>query len=67
MTKDQDKQIMKLLKVQDVIHPLCETTKGVLALKLTKDNDVFFILDNVPVNKDTNSQLMRIFKLNATK
>lgn len=61
---ERDNQIMKLLKVGEIRHTICNTDKGEFSLSLTKDgtgNDYRFILDAVPVEPKLNKQLLDIF------
>lgn len=58
-TISQDNEIMRVLKVSEVRRIICNTNKGVLELMLRKgDTKYFLTLDSVPLDKETNKELM---------
>ena len=58
-TISQDNEIMKLLHTSEVRRVICNTNKGVLELVIRKgENRYFLTLDSVPLDKETNKELM---------
>lgn len=65
INKLTDLKTMYLLKINDVRHLICNTSKGPLELKIVKDeNEYFFTLDAVPVDKQTNKDLLKLYGIN---
>ncbi len=61
---ERDNKIMKLLKLDDIRHPIFSSDKGDLRLVLAKGGsakDYFFILDAVPVGKEEQKKLMACY------
>lgn len=59
-------KLIKLLKVNEFSYILGRTNHGDLCLRITKDElDPIFTLDSVPVNKELNAELLKIYGLNA--
>jgi len=64
MNKQNDLRVMFLLKVHTVKHLICNTNAGALELNIRKDeNEYFFTLDSVPVNKDINNELKKLYNV----
>ena len=55
----KDDQIMKILNVSEVRRYICGTDKGILELLIRKgQNSYHLTLDSVPLDKETNKELM---------
>lgn len=66
MDKKRDLQTMYVLKVKEIRHPICNTSLGLLELKIVQDqNEYFFTLDSVPVDKATNRELIKLYGING--
>lgn len=54
-------QVMKILKLSEIRIPICDTTKGHLAMQIRwEEHDFNFILDAVPVDEEHNKSLKHI-------
>jgi len=61
MNIKQDNEIMRLLKVEYISHPIVNTSKGMLSLNLRKNEEEYkLLLDSVPVEKETEYTLMKL-------
>lgn len=59
-----DNQVMKLLKISSIDHPVARTSLGDLTLRLHWEGtseDYVFVLDSVVQDKDTNQALLKAF------
>jgi 5'(3')-deoxyribonucleotidase len=57
-----DKAIMRILKIKELRHVLAHTSSGELCRCIRKDEDeYFFTLDAVPVSKEQNEELKKIY------
>jgi len=59
-----DNRIMTVLRVKHISHDICQTSMGVLRLRLNKDEtgkDYRFVLDSVPVSDENNKDLLELF------
>ena len=64
MDKTKDLKTMYLLKVKEVRHPVCNTPLGTLELKIVAEqNEYFFTLDSLPLDKDTNAKLLKLYNI----
>lgn len=60
--KAQDLKTIYLLKIHNLKHLICNTEKGALELNIRKDeNEYFFTLDSVPLDKSTNNELLKLY------
>lgn len=60
MNPERDNAIIKALKVEYLIHPICKTTKGELAYMLRKGEDKYILLlDSVPYENDELETLLK--------
>ncbi len=60
-TLQEDKHIMTLLGVSELSRVIAHTNKGYLTLLLRKNEDKYhLILDSVPLDKETNKELMEM-------
>lgn len=60
-----DNAIMKSLKISEIRHVVAFTSKGDLAIMLNfgEHEDMYqFVLDAVPVEKDINKQLLKLYE-----
>ncbi len=58
-TREQDLQIMNLLKVKEISRIICDTDMGTLKLRIRKGETAYkFILDAVELPKELNNELM---------
>lgn len=58
-----NEEIMRILKVEDVQYPICETSKGKLSWQIRKGSDEkHLLLDSVPLSKETENELIKIIK-----
>ena len=54
----QDKELIRLLKVEYIAHPIVNTSKGLLAKVLRKGEDEYFLtLDAVPLSSELSKQI----------
>lgn len=54
----QDKELIRLLKVEYIAYPIANTSKGLLAKVLRKDEDEYFLtLDAVPLTEELAKQV----------
>jgi hypothetical protein len=59
-----DNQVMKLLKISSIDHPVAKTSLGELTLRLYWEGtseDYVFVLDSVVQDKETNQALLKAF------
>lgn len=62
MDKIRDLKTMYLLKIKSLRHPICKTPLGELDLNITEETQAYyFTLDAVPVDKDTNKNLLKLY------
>lgn len=60
-TLKQDDAVMKALDVKTIRRLICNTDKGALELMIRKGETKYFLtLDSVPLEADTNTELMEI-------
>jgi hypothetical protein len=60
---NKDKEIMRLLKVEYIAKPIVNTSKGLLALVLRKNEDEYhLVLDAVPLDKEKEQELMKLLR-----
>lgn len=53
---------MEILKVGQVIHPVCWTDKGNLGILIRKgEKEYRFMLDSVPMDDETDRKLNKLF------
>lgn len=65
MDKKLENEVMRLLKTHEIRIPLYKTPLGDLELKRGKDEDTYtFTLDSVPVNKDIQKELSKLWGIN---
>lgn len=65
MTTVEAQKLMQALKVTTISIPVATTSLGQLSVNLRKDeNEWFFTLDAVPVLKDLNEDLKKVFNYN---
>lgn len=60
----RDQAMMRALKVDELKHVLCHTSKGVLTLNIRKgesERDYHFVLDAVPLTKEANKEMFEKF------
>lgn len=60
----KDKEIMRVLKVDELRHIIAHTDKGDLSLMIRKDQNMGeyrFVLDAVPMEDEKNKKLMSLF------
>lgn len=64
MNKQQDLKTIYFLKIHTLKHLICNTNAGPLELNIRKDeNEYFFTLDSVPVSKDINKELLKLYEI----
>ena len=55
---NKDKEIIRLLKVEYIAHPIVNTSKGLLSKVLRKNEDHYhYVLDAVPLSEELNKQI----------
>ena len=53
MNIEKDQELMKILKISEIRHLICQTNKGELALQLRFGEDKYtYVLDSVPILDD---------------
>lgn len=63
MDIQKDKEIMLILKLKELRHVIAHTPMGEICLCLRFDEDnYFFTLDAVPVEKERNEKLLKLYK-----
>ena len=61
MNKKQDLELMRILKVDALAKPICNTSNGLLNLVIRKDNETYYLtLDAVPLSEEQNAQLLKL-------
>jgi len=64
MDKTKDLKTLYLLKAHTLKHLICNTNNGPLELCIRKEeNEYFFTLDSVPVSKDVNKELLKLYEI----
>ena len=64
MEKQTDLKTIYLLKINTLKHLIANTNAGPLELCIRKDeNEYFFTLDSVPLPKDLNRELLKLYKI----
>ena len=62
MNKQTDLKTIYLLKANIIKHYICNTNLGVLECNIRKDeNEYFFTLDSVPLPKELNRELSKLY------
>ena len=57
-------KVIRVLKLSDISIPYGKTNKGELYYKVIKDEtEGFFTLDSVPINKEENKELKKLFEI----
>ena len=57
----QDNKVMEILGTKEIRHAILSTDKGDLSLLIRKGETSYtFVLDAVPVSKETNTELMEL-------
>jgi len=60
--KTKDLKTIYALKVHTLKHLICNTNSGPLELNIRKEeNEYFFTLDSVPLDKNTNRDLLKLY------
>lgn len=60
-TKEQDIEIMKLLKLSEISRVICDTNMGTLKLRIRKGENVYrFVLDAVELPLALHNELMEL-------
>jgi len=60
---ERDQELMEILNINEINYTIANTDKGELVLSLRSDGDDYrFLLNNVPVDEDLNSRLMKFFE-----
>ena len=66
MNKEQQKEILKLLKVDYISIPIANTSKGLLALAIRKgESETFLTLDAVPLSEELSKQIYANLQVNT--
>ena len=64
MNKQIDTKTFYLLKANLIKHYICNTNLGVLECNIRKNEDeYFFTLDSVPVSKEINKELKKLYNI----
>lgn len=64
MNKEQDLRTIYLLKISTLKHLIANTNNGPLELNIRKDeNEYFFTLDSVPVSKEVDKELKKLYNI----
>lgn len=64
MEKQKDLKTLYLLKANIIKHYICNTNLGILECNIRKDeNEYFFTLDSVPLPKDLNNELLKLYNI----
>lgn len=64
MDKTKDIKTLYMLKLHALKHLICNTNQGALEVNIRKDeNEYFFTLDSVPVDKNTNKELCKLYNI----
>lgn len=64
MNKTQDLKTIYLLKIHTLRHLICNTNSGPLELNIRKDEpEYYFTLDSVPISKDINKELLKLYNI----
>ena len=58
---DLDSQVISRLKLSSIQHYIARTSSGDLYLTYKKDGNHQFFLDSVPLDKDTNKDLLNLY------
>ena len=62
--KKIDLKAIYLLKLTSLRHLIANTSMGVLECNIRKDeNEYFFTLDSVPLPKDLNKELLKLYNI----
>jgi len=63
---DRENEVMRLLKTHELRTLIHKTPLGDLEIKRTKGEDEYvFTLDAVPLDKDIQKELSKLFKINV--
>lgn len=62
--KEIDLKTIYILKIHTIKHLIANTNNGPLELNIRKDeNEYFFTLDSVPVSKEVDKELRKIYNV----